>query len=94
MLSGLKFFGNLSGFKLRSSSGFFLKFINRAGRVDQILFASVEWMAIRANFNMQLLFGRAGDKVIAAGANDLGIRKILWVDRVLHNSEIISHIDG
>ena len=78
------------GFGLRSASA---KFINSTGNVQQVLFASVEWMTIWTDFNMEFLFGRTRDKGIAASADNLGIRKILWVDLFFHNLQIIALIN-
>ncbi len=67
------------GFELCGFSGSFLEFIDGTCGVDQVLLACVERVAIRANFNMQLVLGRAGGKSIAAGANYFRICEILWV---------------
>jgi len=90
MLSGLKLFCDSLGLKFRGFGSALFEFIYCPGNVQQVLAAGIEGMAVGANFNMQFLFGGTGDKGVATGANDLGIRKILWVNLVFHNLRIIA----
>ena len=90
MLSGLKLLGHALGFECRGFSGLFLEFINGASRVNQVLFAGVERVAIGANFNMQLLLGGTGLESVATGANYLGIGEILWVEVFFHSQKILT----
>jgi len=61
----------LCGRDLRGGVGvFFREAFHAAGGVNQLLLASEEWMAIGADFHVQLftLDGRTGGEIVAAGA--------------------------
>jgi hypothetical protein len=60
---------------------FILKFLvlsaesfNAASRIDQLLFPGKKWVAFRANFDADILFGRANLQNIATGAFDACFR--------------------
>ena len=91
MLSSREFLGDFFRFQFRAFGHALFELVDGPGRVNQVLFAGVEGMAIVANFNMQLLLGRAGGEGVAAGANDFGISEILWVESVFHNSQILAY---
>jgi len=78
-LSSSQLLGDALGFDLSGFGPALFELIDSARDIEQVLLTSVERMAVGANFNMQLLFGGAGDKSVAAGANDLGISEIGWV---------------
>lgn len=62
----------------------FLEFFNAAGRVYDFLFAGIERMAIRANFNMHLRQGSADGDAISARAHDARFRIIGRVGVLFH----------
>jgi hypothetical protein len=53
---------------------FFTKSFNTPGRIHQFLFAGKKRMALGANFNTDVLAGRADFHDIATGAFDVGFR--------------------
>ena len=84
ILSSFELFGDPFGFQLGGFDRAFLESVDGAGCVDQVLLAGIKRVAIRANFNMQLLFGGAGGESVAAGADYLGVCEIGWVEVVFH----------
>jgi hypothetical protein len=79
-----QFLSDPFGFKFCGFAGSFLEFVYSASGVNQILSASIERMAVGANFNTELLLGGASNERTAAGANDLGVREVLWVEIFFH----------
>lgn len=84
MLSGCQFLGNALGFHCRGFGAALFEFLNRTGGVQKVLLAGIERVAIGTNFNMKLLFGGTGGEYVAAGADNLGISKICWVEIFFH----------
>ena len=60
-----------------------VELVNTAAGVDQLLLAGVERVALGADFNGDVLTGRAGLDDVAAGAADGGV-KILGMYAFLH----------
>jgi len=56
-----------------------------ACRIDELLFAGKERVARRANFNIDVLYGRTSLYHVAAGASDLG-ELVFRVDTLFHIS--------
>lgn len=85
-------FGSLLSFGFRLSNFFAsfgcasFEFLDGAGGVQKILLASVEGVAVGANFNMHLWLGGTSGESVAAGADDFGISMILWVDICSHKA--------
>src|SRR5262245_33726226 len=66
--------------------------LDPAFRVDELLPAGEERVAIRADFEVQLLLGRPGLPSIAAGASSLDV-VVLRVDTWLHNTTPCGNFD-
>src|SRR5215211_1834802 len=60
-----------------------LEALHAATRVDQLLLARVERVAVRADLHVDLRLGRAGRELVAAGAADVSL-DVLGVDVGLH----------
>src|SRR6266850_895054 len=60
-----------------------LEAIDAAGRIDQLLLAGEERMALRADLDAQLFLGRAGGPRLAAGAMHLNL-VVLGMDLCFH----------
>jgi hypothetical protein len=59
--------------------------IDTSGAIDELLFASVEWMAIIADFDMSAFHGRAYFDNIAAGTRKFS-RFVFWMCLFLHKN--------
>ena len=57
--------------------------INTSTSVNQLLLAGIERVALRADFNTDVLFGGAGSENIAAGTTDRRLF-VLGMDTFLH----------
>src|SRR5207247_4087057 len=65
-----------------------LEAIDSACRVDQLLLACEEWMALRADLDAQLLLRRTGRPRLAASAVDLDLM-ILRMDLCFHGLTLV-----
>ncbi len=63
-----------------------LEFVDAAGGVDQLLLAGVEWVAVGADFNGNILYGRVSRKGGVAAVAVNGCLEDLRVDSGFHNS--------
>jgi hypothetical protein len=86
-LSFSEFLGNLFGFKFSCFARSFLELFYGASDIQEILFASVERMAVVANFNMEFLFSGTRVESVAASTYNLGISKISWVEFFFHTDK-------
>src|SRR5262245_60719356 len=68
-----------------------LKFLNPAGGIDEFDFSSIEGVADRADFDVDLRPRAAGRKFVSASADDRGLN-IFRVNAVFHR--IISYVWG
>ncbi len=58
--------------------------LNASFSVEQLVFAREERMAVSADFDLDLLFGRAGFDHVAASAGDSGFR-VNGMNALFHN---------
>ncbi len=58
--------------------------------VKESVLSGIQGMALVADFNRDMLFGRTSRKFIAAGANDGRFRIICWMDVRFHKKTIIT----
>src|SRR3954452_23598713 len=75
--------GGLSLVAAGAAGGAALEALHAATRVDQLLLARVERMAVRADLHVDLRLGRAGRELVAAGAADVSL-DVLGMDVGLH----------
>ena len=66
-----------------------LELLNAASRVDQLLFAGIEGMAVRTDFNFDLRLRGANRKRMAARADDVRLWEINGVKVFFHSHVII-----
>ena len=96
----LNWLGSLgsAGFALGRCFGWFfnqtLEPLHPAGRIHQVLFASIKRMAIWANFRVDFRHSWTSRKSIAAGASYLGLRVIFRMDVFFHNKNTILYSAG
>ena len=80
----LHFFGFARRGRFFCHFHFFLKLLHAPRRVDELLFAGIERMAVTAQFDADFLHGRTHGKTIPAGAGNGGAFKICWMDIFFH----------
>lgn len=57
-----------------------LEFLHATGGIDQFLFAGEERVALVANVDPDLRFGRTHGERITAAAHHFGVEEIFWMD--------------
>src|SRR5690606_5899031 len=66
-----------------------LELLDALGGVDQLLVAGIEGVAGAAQFDFELLFGRAGRKAVAAGAGHRNAGMVGRVDIFFHKNDSV-----
>ena len=79
------FFRRRRGFNFRGLFPALLESVHGSGGIYQFLGAGVKRMALAANFRMDFLLGRTGNKSMAASTNHFGVIIKLWVNFLLHD---------
>ncbi len=71
--------------KLRFVTEAFIEFVDLTSRVKNLLFASIKWMALRADINSHIVFaiGRTSSECIAAAAFYVYV-VIFWMNISFH----------
>src|SRR3954447_22947305 len=76
-----------------AAGGAALEALHAATRVDQLLLARVERVAVRADLHVDLGLGRAGRELVAAGAADVSL-DVLGMDVGLHGVQSRATLHG
>ena len=62
------------------------EFLNASCGIDKLLFASVEGMAVGADFNANFLLGGPGGEGMSARANHFGVWEVCRMESVFHEA--------
>lgn len=62
-----------------------LEFLNPSALFNHLLLSGIEGVAIRTDVYSRSFLGRAHFVDMSAGAGDLGLSEILWVNILFHN---------
>ncbi len=85
-----QFLGDALALEFRAFACALFEFVDSTGDIQKILLAGKERVAVRANFNMEFLFGGTRGKGVAAGTNDFGICEICWVKVFFHSQHSLT----
>lgn len=69
----------------------FLEFVHTSGGVNEFLRSGEERMAMATELGLKFRQGRAGGKTATAGAGDLGLRIVGWVNVWFHKIGYIGY---
>src|SRR5215210_3375856 len=92
-VSDMDWLGWLALVAAGAASGAALEALHAATRVDQLLLARVERVAVGADLHVDLRLGRAGRELVAAGAADVSL-DVLGMDVGLHGFQSRATLHG